>query len=383
MDINKIRLEDKARDFNWINSLFEDGNLFVNGKKFTASTFEKFRLLVKSTQEVYEDSWDIEIVKNGETGINIKGIVILFKDIIIKNSRDKEHSIKDLFVKIELDIYNNNLIVRDLCGGRTTLTYSEWSVGYMHSHLPHGSISSGSTPPFWGNFCRGSGHINDFIAEINSRGGFKEENLTPFLIQILGLVSWESLEGVPHKKLEFITPRPSSGRVFAFSKAVIDAIKRNILAHYKAHKTPPDIDFKLESGGYTIVDNEKLDKYVLESIPLPDQDKSYLISMPAANGTHYAFGHLPGFRTPPNNTNKYIFQGQEVSVIVGDPPSLGDMDESNYTLNPRVKEYIKQDLEYVVNTKKIRKSTIDRYSSENGNASKGVEPNKMALQGNS
>lgn len=383
MDINKIKLEDKARDFNWINNLFKRENLFINGRNFTEDTFEKFRLLVKSTQEVYEDSWDIEIAKNGESGINIKGIVILFKDIIIKNSKDKEHSIKDLFVKIELDIYNSNLVIRDIYGGRTTLTYAEWNVGYMHSHLPHVDISSGLIPPFWGRFCRGSGHINDFIAEVNSEGGFKEENLTPFLIQILGFVSWESLEGVPYKHFEHIMPRPSSGRVFSFSKTKIDVIKRNILEYYKARKTPPNIDFKLESGVYTIVDNEKLDKYILETIPFSDRDKSYLISMLASDGTHYTFGQLPGFRTPPDNTNKYIFQGQEVSIIIGDPPSLGDMSESNYTLNPQVKEYIKQDLEYVVNTKKIRKSTIDRYSSENGNASKGVKSNKMALQGNS
>lgn len=386
MDIEKIKLEDKVRDFNWVNKLFEEGKLFLNGTQFSEPIFEKFRLLIKATQEVYEDSWDLEIGAYGEEGLNIIGVVILFKDITIKNSKDKEHPIKDLFVRIKLHISGSNLRIEELHGGRTTISYDEWSSGYMHSHLPsRRPEGTRSNPPYWGSFCRGSGHINDFIAEINSGGGFKEENLTPFLIQILGLVSWESLEGGPHITLDRIKSFPSSGRVFSFNSNAthLHEIKKRLLEQYKVFKRPPDLDFKLESGVYTIIDNEKLEKYILESITLSNQDRICLLSMPALDGRHYAYGQLPGFRVPPIITKKYIFQGQEVSTIIGNPPDLGEISSNNYILNPQVKEFIKQDLEYDINTKKIRKSTIDRYSSKNGNASRGVKPDKMALQGDS
>ncbi len=385
--LKKIKLEDKCRDFNWINSKYQEGKLYLGGNKFTATLFDKFRLLIKCTQEIYEDSWDIDLnIRNFNSeedfSVDIKGIVILFKDIEIKNSNNKSHKIKDLFVKVNLYKDGSNLCINDLHGGRTTISYDEWSSNYFHSHLPgYINRNSNDAPPYWSNFCRGSGHINDFIAEINSEGLTKEK-IIPFLIQILGLISWESLEGGPHRTISSIRTRTSSGRILNPSNQVSKGLMDLVIKHHRDNNIVPDIEFKLESGKYTIVDNEKFTKFLTETIEFTDTDKARYFGIEAENGVYYAYGQLPGFPQPPNITRKFIFQGQEIPMVIGNPPNMEELSKKQYVLHPTIRSFIKQEIEYDINIKKIRKSTIDRYSNQNGNATKGIKPNKMALQEN-
>lgn len=382
--IQDIKKADKCRDFKWILEQQENKKLRLSGEYMTKSLFEKFRLFIKCTQEVYEGLWDLDITLTGpdEDIVDILGVVIYFPEITLKNSYKKEHTVTDLFVKISLTRRGDEIYIAHLSGGRMSVSYAEYSSNYFHSHLP-GSITNNSTgtAPFYSSFCRGSGHINDFIANINSEG-ISEERLIPFLIQITGLVSWESLEGGPHRRIQQIHISTLSGRRSNPNTNDFKALKDLVIDYHKNNKITPQVDFKLENGQYIIVDNDKFEKFLTETVPLDESLKRRVICMKDSQNDYYQFGSPPGYSPVRSTTGpefKYIFQGKELTFKIGEPPSLGDTTNIKYFLHPEARNFIKQELEYDINIKKIRESTIRRYSNKTGNAKEGVRPDKVAV----
>lgn len=365
-NIRRLKLADKARDFTWVKEIFEEGHLYLDHLPFGKTNFEKFRGAIKCIQEVYEDSWDLEIVEvldsNGEDflGYSIGGVIIHFKEINIRNSMGQSHLIEDLFVKIRLNLDGSNLIVGGVSGYRTKVSFAEWSSNYMHSHLPGSRFTTGrdtGNMPF-NTFCLGSGEIRDHVMEIQAEG-FSQTRFTSFLLQVIGLVTWESLEGGPHKRIGSIRVNSNSGRVSSPSKSQAMALKRRVLDVYRVGKIIPKIDFVLSEEGYTIVGNAKFLKFLENEII---EDKPTFICMRGSDGQLYQYGSLPGFDTPPIISKKYIFQGREIPLEIGPVPTIITEEDVDYFLHPKVKTWIKESLEYEINTKKIRKSTIDRYT---------------------
>lgn len=375
INIKKIKLADKCRDFSWILERFESNQLSLLGDSFNKGSFDKFRMAIKCVQEVYENQWDIDI-NEVDGKVDITGVIIHFPEVLLKNSRDKQHSMSNLFVKIHLRKDGTNIKVGGLSGGRTSVSYAEYCSNYFHSHLP-GSFTNqrSSQSPFYSSFCTGSGHINDFIAEINSET-LTRERMIPFLVQIISLVSWESLEGGPHRKISNIRVNSNRGRISNPSQQDSLYLKNKVIDYHKDNEIIPNIDFKLESGQYTIVDNEKFNKFLTETVQLTDTDKRRVICMQDNQGNYYQYGSIPGYELPPNTSNhKYIFQGREIPFEIGSPPDIGDLTNIHYFLHPEVKSFIKQELEYDINIKKVRQSTIDRYSNQTSDATESVASN--------
>jgi len=385
--LKEIKINDKCRDFKWINEKFEQGNLYLHGSKLTKGAFDKFRLAVKAAQDVHTDNWDLDIsVPTGTSlencTVDIRGLVIYFKEVTIVNSYKKKHVINDLFVSIDLYRDNSQIKIYNLSGGRTTVSYAEWNSNYFHSHLSGfiGKNGSSDVPPYWSSFCRGSGHINDFIAEINS-DGFTSEKFELFLVQLLGMISWESLEGGPYKTISSIKTSPSSGRIYNYSVQRAKWYLNKLIEHHKIDNKTPDINVKYESEKYSISDDEKFDVFINSYISLlTESDKTRVLCM-ESDGIYYAYGQLPGYRTPPSIGLKYIFQGQEVPVVIGNPPELEDISKQSYILHPSIKTFIKEQLEYDINIKKIRESTIARYENKDGHAQESARPDTVAVQG--
>lgn len=382
INIKEIKLEDKCRDFNWILKQYKENKLLILGKPFTDTSFESFRLFIKHTEEIYEDSWDIDIKATaieGEYKIDIQGVVIHFPEITIKNSSKKEHVITDLIVKVVLYIGGTRLMIHHLEGGRLSISYAEFSSNYFHSHLPGYYNRNGNQSPFYSNFCKGSGHINQFIAELNSEV-FNQGNIEPFLIQISGLVIWESLEGGPHRKIRYISIRTITGRKFTISDVAVKAIKHKILEKHREGKIKPVLDFKIENNTYTIVDNENIDVFIVDTVELSSQDLTCILVMEDSTGTYYKYGQAPGYLEVPNTEEEvYIFKGQEIAFRIGEAPTTGDTSSINYFVHPEVRQIIKKEIEYDINISQIRESTIQRYRSEINDATEGIEPDKVVM----
>lgn len=145
---------------------------------------------IQVEEEVNLTGWQVEVL-----AIDIFGkervyyesgnLYIHFPIINISNSLEQRHTIKDMYVKIEINrVY--------IYGWRKTLSYKEYKSSYSHSHTPFniGSFSK---------FCLGSSVFNSLVMDVmvcKSRA-----NWEMLLLSIENYLSWESLEGGPYRKI--------------------------------------------------------------------------------------------------------------------------------------------------------------------------------------
>ena len=376
---NRIKKEDKARNFTWIFNQFQKGRLLLGSNKVTSiDSFNQFREAVKTVQDIYEGYWDLEIevyVTNTrkinqyhthkEIQIKIVGIVLYFPTVLIKNRDNNSHNIKDLFVLIPLDILNNNLYIDGIRGTRMTISYAEYCSHYLHSHLSVYLHGNTDYIPSFTSFCTGSGEINMYQADINSEG-FTVNKFIPYLLQILTLVSYESIEGTPYRRMRDIMIKSSSGSVFTVDREFAIRYYNTLIDYYKNTSEILDIEFSFNNGKYEVVDNAKFESF-LTSIAMSDMDKQKVLCMKDETGTYYKFGSDPNYIVPTINYT-YIFQGKEFSFIVEDIPEESNNREIRYFIHPEIKKVIKKRIEYDINKTVIRESTIKKYSDQSNNA---------------
>lgn len=364
---DEIKLADKCRDFSWIKEQFDKGKLRLVGNSLTPQTFEYFRAAVKLVNDVYEGLWDIDIEVHDSGVINIQGIVIYFPKVHITNSRSKKHDIEDLFMRVVLEPSGSNSIrVRRTLGGRTTFSHAEFSSSYLHSHLHANSVdynNSSREVPYYDSFCTGSGHINDYIAELNT-DGYTDKVFTSYLVQLLSLASWESLEGTPYISIEniFLRDTPAARRS-NISEMDKQNYKQSLLNYHRSNSITPCLEFTCIDNYYKIIENEKFDRFLNTIVLSTDQKKKYLC-MQDASGTYYQFGTTSNnLQAPALNPNPYIFQGKAIFAKISDYVEKEGEEKVVYFLHPIIKQYLKEELEYDTNQKIIRQSTLDKYSS--------------------
>jgi hypothetical protein len=382
MDYTEIRAQDKCRDFNWVQERFKRRQLYIEGQKIvTEDSFNQLRIAIRTAQEVHTGSWDLKINQEStEDWFSIEGIIVHFEEFPIVNSRGATHPIQDLFVIVKLSLKTGigmgNLNVSGLDGFRTTYGYKEYISNYTHSHLPTSKSQITNAARNYNinqmvtSFCRGSGHINDFIAEVNcDSDGITEINFTPFMVQILGLVSWESLEGGPHRKIASIKLIPASGSLYHMPTALVkDSIYPKLLRVCKHIKNNSENDtiplnFKLENDSYVLLKDETFAEFVKQVGVKENIHPSEFMCIENLDGQHYRLGQTPGYEQAPDTDGfNFVFQGREIPIQIESPPTIAREEELKTIVYPEILEQLKKHIEYDVNFKKIRKSTVDKYS---------------------
>ena len=164
--------------------------------KYDATTpTERNKLALEEILEsLYGDNWSIQD----------NMIIIHYPLVEINNSRGESHTIRDLYVSLNIssDFTIHDRVVR---GMRTTATQDEIDSSYSHSHLSQRPFSD------WSTFCTGSGIIDEVLIqsrEINpSENRFHYEMLFETLD---AFVAWESLEGGPYRRMNNIGIRSGS-----------------------------------------------------------------------------------------------------------------------------------------------------------------------------
>lgn len=182
-----------------INNEFEldkDGKIIKYiPKTLDLTTINNYSIFKSSLDEFYKDNWDIIPihVDNYKKDFNL---VILYPEIKITNSKDEKHTIKDLYVIVPLHIEDNTFVFSgNLYGFRTFQTSDEYN-NYTHSHLNASRILQIA------KFCLGSGDINLTIKNLMIKNNFSEILFKGFLITLEYYLTWESLEGGPHYRME-------------------------------------------------------------------------------------------------------------------------------------------------------------------------------------
>lgn len=132
-------------------------------------------------------------------------IIVHFPEVNITNSKRRTHVIKDLYVKINIDLnyitdVNNDQVANiELDGWRGSLSEEEYQSSYSHSHF------SGNGIERWSTFCLGS---SDFAMILQTmKFSITPEDWTLLFLSLENYVSWESIEGGPYKHIESISLR--------------------------------------------------------------------------------------------------------------------------------------------------------------------------------
>jgi len=149
--------------------------------------------LISSIEMIYGKNYFIEYNKT----LGIFNIHLYFNEIVIKNSYNSQHNIKDLFVVIKFSLNRGSYeLSSDLTGYRTFLTKNEAAVSYLHSHLSS-----------CGNFCLGHGPLDKFMEKHGCSLILSNDNIDLFdemLLMINQYVRWESIEGIPHRYMSSV-----------------------------------------------------------------------------------------------------------------------------------------------------------------------------------
>lgn len=389
-DLKKqIALSGNIRNAAWFTQQYQKGRikLLDNSESISSRVFEQFKTAIRVINDIYDNSWDIAFeVKEGPRNkifLEIKGIYILFPEINITNRDRANHIIKDLLVLIQLYNHNNtSLKIHSLKGGRLTLSYAEYQSHYFHSHLSisNNSISTGMNLPYLTSFCTGSGEINIYHSNING-DGFNEERFIRYAMQIMSLVSYESIEGTPYRHIRSISARPHGGSYYNADNRRKERFNTRVVNYYKQENKIPVIDIHIDStNSYCISDNETFKNFIY-SIPFNDEDKNLFFCSLGDNNVYYSYGQTPEYATPPNVQSTFIFRNVEKRMVI--EPAPEGANTVNYIVHPNLIKYLKEEIEYELNKNKIRKSTIDRYSVELSDATESVQPNPVLVSADS
>ena len=393
MNTNKIKeqiqLSGNIRNVAWFTHQFEKGRVYLIGSDevMSQNVFDKFKSAIRVINDIYDNSWDINFklaFHNKKLRIEIQGIYILFPIVNITNRNNKRHTIKDLLVEIRIYSHRNQDIrIENLKGGRLTLSYAEYQSDYFHSHLSitKGAISNDMTLPYMNNFCTGSGEINIYQSNING-DGFTEERFMRYAMQILSLVSYESIEGTPYRYIDRIGTYSRSGSYFHLDSGKKELFFQKVINWYKQLETIPNIDITIDSNNsYSVAQNENFQKFV-EEVYYGDNDKARFFCILGENNNYYAYNSAPRFTTPPPTVRTTFIFRSEVKNMVIEPAPQGNTTVT-HIIHPSLIKHLKEEIEYELNKGKIRKSTIDRYTSESSHATESVQPNPVLVSADS
>ena len=174
----------------------------VQFKKFYTDAFNKtnnFLTWMKTNiEQVHlKEDYDIMYSISGTiNSVNRFSLILKYRNITISNSIELEHHIGDMLVKSQGTHHysgsgerGRSTIDGSISGMRLNFTLSDAVLKYQHSHLTTAMTN-------FGGFCTGSenyGHGGGYMTDME---------LQSHIIKLSQFITWESLEGGPHNKME-------------------------------------------------------------------------------------------------------------------------------------------------------------------------------------
>lgn len=194
----------------------------------------------------FKDNWCFN-----NDGVKFTGIelVIKFDRLTISNSRNRSHTINDLYVFLYIN-EQGILNTASIKGGRGKLSSSEYASNYKHSHL-----SGNVLKKTW--FCTGNGHINEALA--NCCDEFNIDNFDILFANLLSFVEWESLEGVPFKYISNIKLNDGVSYLCIdqyLTRKIIEKLKKD------------DFDLSIRTNPTVVINQKFIDACVKNGCPL-------------------------------------------------------------------------------------------------------------------
>lgn len=382
---------------NDVYDVYEDYDKFYildKTKEEDVETFINFRNMIKALNNFYPNRWDIDLEfiydyfntksDNDKIVVLVKGITIHYPNVTISNKDNKQYNIKDLFVSLKFELNkkdkeNKKVNIIGIFGRRATLTYEEVCSNYAHSHLnPNLAhyFESNNKNLFRNTitkFCTGSGEINILLADYNS-DSFNEDRFNLILVQLITLVSWESIEGTPYRyisniKIRLNSSTPTEIKLCNSYSNIIRYIRDNFSNN---RLLPEDIKFIIKNSKVEL-DENVFDKFVLKLSDCNSIVKGNFICF-ESDGKYYMHNSVKPSEIKYykyTEQNPIVFRGQDFPFTIIYPEEIKkeEVEKSLILFKPAVLK-LKKEIEDEINEKIIRNNII-RYKSKSDSTGEG------------
>jgi len=205
--------------------------------------------------------WDVNMASDSRLSGTLYQVVILFPEFVITNSRRQEHTIKDLYIKFQLD---HKLSMKNLCGWRGTKSIQEYRRAYSHSHMRTGNG--------WSAFCLGSTSFETLVGELGF-SMFDEMKYELFMQTLPDYLRWESLEGGPHITIQQAFHESSNS---ARAPEIHSSTRQSIISRFISGRPKITYNVTIDKSGVinvSIVTDisfiEQLTKYTPDTLHYP------------------------------------------------------------------------------------------------------------------
>lgn len=329
-------------------------DLFVKGE--TDRDYGPFIYSVKDIlEELYPDNYEIEV--SAGYGDIIWHVTIRFPEIQMTNSLGYTHTIYDLFVRMKISSNEGAPHFHKLLGTRTTFTTKEVEKSFIHSHLSSNSSSRQGMIPQFEDFCTGTGEINNIKMMLNSMSltSYDYNLLRMYFFQLNSYVSWESLEGGPYIKIGNLSKEGTLSEIEIFQGQLMGfyGVFMMKLLNMKIAGDSIDIDWYIEDYKYLIKDNEKFEILLANFASTSYPQHLFLKD---EKGNYCGQSSISPFEPKEEFPNiPFVFKGESVPLKIIPHPEVVPLTEQKY-LHPKIKNYVKQQLEYKATNNSIRKS---------------------------
>lgn len=252
-DFTKSFINAFGPDYNYVIKAIENNNhkklhflKYLSSQGFMpVGSEENLHAMIKIFEQKFQERQDLafEVKKNLEVFELKPYFKVLYPEIEITNTNKEKHTIKNLVVVFSLkwDSYFKKWKIDEMRGLRLTLSYLELNKSYSHSHLSSSSITSNFKSMTSSKFCLGSSTLGMSIAEYNTESNKEQSNLVleGILYTLDTYVTWESIEGVPHKHICNLLPLGGT----VVSDSSLDSRSLRVVNFLKENKIPLALDY--------------------------------------------------------------------------------------------------------------------------------------------
>lgn len=317
---------------------------------------EEFFAILDLFEDKYKEFVDLDFKKNTNTGKFEPFFKVLYPNVIIRNTAGNSHLIRDLVVIHSFHFSHNSVCPLSLKGGRFTKTNLEVMSGYQQSHLP--SSSSWENYPFIvSSFCVGGDtDVSRMISEFQVEMDLARYEL--FLFCVDSMITWESLEGVPYRKMADIK-NSTSNLVLSSQSHYEQEVVQKILST----QIPLNLDFYIQDNIYRIKPNLKASNFIkqilLDNYPYSTY-KSIIVSKDPDNyGVFLQMDKSEKVRNISIKKDYTIFRGKKIYPKIAKEKSKKEkISITDYIVYPKFLKNVLRSLEIRIYEKAVVKSTI-------------------------
>lgn len=255
--VHNAMLMNTHKDKDFLQFLFDKGMLhFERCNNPNQKAINEFYRLLDLFDAKYKNLYDLGFTYDESSFYPY--FKVLYPEFTITNSNGDLHTIKDLVV-IHNVAYNpdneGHIYTKHPMGGRLSKTKLEVAAQYQQSHLP-GHVAWRHQPFYVINFCVGGDtDVSRMIAEFEVEMDWDRYELYLFCVD--SMITWESLEGVPYRKIRDIK-NALNNKVTSANQSYVNTLVNRVLKD----KIPLNLDFYIDKGLYRIRPNEKANEFV-------------------------------------------------------------------------------------------------------------------------